>query len=224
MLPCALAGQCRSLRLLALTVVALTLVSSHCDAQAQSVAGIAIGSPMSAVRQLNGTPADSLVNPPIAIRDFMLASGSQLEVTIDTDLDAVLWLHLGWAGNPEDAATDFGGFVFGKTTLAAIRKVCGSNGFCHLNGLAPAFENRGKFMMLNCYDVVGPEPLVVGFVTEVAREDVEAVQNGTQGDTDLGDKARLSWIILASRTYMDAIWGEKRVSDDPCPPVVWARW
>lgn len=217
-------GSRRSMRMIATVLLALIAVSSLPNAQAQSVAGIAIGSPMSAVRQLRGATADSLVNPPLAIRDFMLASGSQLEVTVDTDRDAVLWLHLLWAGNPEDAATDFGGFVFGKTTLAAIRKACGSNGFCYINGLPPAFEDKGKFMMLNCYDVVGPEPLVVGFATEVAREDVEAAQDGTQGDTDLGDKARLCWIILAKRTYIDAIWGLERMSDDPCPPVVWARW
>lgn len=213
-----------SLRRLVVALVLVALATWHIEASAQSVAGISIGSPMSAVRQLRSTPADSLINPPLAIRDFILPSGSQLEVTVDTERDVILWLQIGWAGNPEDAATDFGGFVFGKTTLAAIRKVCGSNGFCYFSGQAPAFEHKGKFMLFNCYDVAGPEQLVVGFATEVAPEDVEAAQNGTLGSTDMGDKARLSWIILASRTYMDAIWGEKRMSDDPCPPVVWARW
>lgn len=213
-----------SIRRLVVALACVTLAVWHIEANAQSVAGISIGSPMSAVRQLRSAPADSLVRPPLAIRDFILPSGSQLEVTVDTERDVILWLQLAWAGRPEDAATDFGGFVFGKTTLAAIRKVCGSNGFGYWSGQAPAFEHRGKFMMFNCYDVDGPEHLVVGFVTEVAPEDVEATQSGTLGSTDLGDRARLSWIILASRTYMEAIWGEKRMSDDPCPPVVWAHW
>ncbi len=213
-----------SRRALVVALAFVAFVAWHMEANGQSVAGITIGSPMSAVRQLRSTPADSLIKPPLAIRDFMLPTGSQLEVTVDTERDVILWLQIGWAGHPEDAATDFGGFVFGKTTLAAIRKYCGSNGFCYFNGLAPAFEHMGKFMLFNCYDVVGPEPLVVGFATEVAPEDVAAAQNGTLGSTDMGDKARLSWIILASRTYLDAIWGEKRMSDDPCPPVVWARW
>lgn len=220
----AFARQCISVWRMARALVFIVCLTFCQEAHAQSVAGIAIGSPMKAVWQLGGALSDSLISPPLAIRGFFLASGSQLEVTVDTERDAVLWLHLGWAGNPEDASTDFGGFVFGRTTLTAIRRTCGSNGFCYVEGLSPAFMNEDKLMFLNCYDVIAQEPLVVGFVTELSPEFIEAWRAGLSDLADLADHALLSWIILARRSYLEVIWGQDRMSDDPCPPIVWAQW
>ena len=207
-----------ALAALAVSLAAATAFAGAAGAPA--LLGLAIGAPESAERALHLAVADSAVAPSLAIRRYELPDGGNLEVTVDRTTNQIVLLQHLRLGQTGVVASDLAGFDYGRTTLAGIRKVCGSNGFIYPKG--PTGDQVGdRFVLVNAYDVAG-QPLVVVFLTSVPMDDVRKLAAGDRKNPDaLGDLAVLSGMILARRDFVEKVWGAGRMADDPCPPVPW---
>lgn len=189
-------------------------------ARAQTVLGLAIGAPESALGGLGVAAADSIVTPAMAIRGYNLPDGARFEVVVDRQKDAIVFLQHSRLGTTETTAGDLPGTTYGRTTLAELRARGGSNGFAFRGGPGPSVVGD-RFVLTNAYDVSG-QPLVVLFLSALPAADVEKLKAaGEQGAAALGDRAVMAGTILARRAYLETVWGSERIADDPCPPLVW---
>jgi len=144
-------------------VLALALTLLAPISFAQSIAGIHVGEPASALDKLSLKPT---VRDRIGSMDtvkYKLVNGNELSVTYESPTNRIVYLECDWNRNPESVATDFPGFKFGSTTLEKIRIANGSNGFSYKsNAMNTA---GGQLFTFNAYSIKEKPGLVAVFVT-----------------------------------------------------------
>jgi hypothetical protein len=114
--------------------------------------------------------------------------------------------------------SDFPGFVYGQTTLADIRAHAQNNGFAfkeHLIGV-----RLDGLALFNAYEIEGTPGVVVTFVTKLSKTDDERLRTG-KANVDINRAARLDAIILADAGYLNAIWGDAKLTHKAYKPIRW---
>lgn len=204
----------------AVALVLALVLAQVTTAGAQSLLGLSIGDPPAAVDKLGVAAVDSLVAGSMFIRGYDLPDGGRFEVAADTQANEIVFLQHARLGATATTPGDLPGTTYGKTTLAELRARCGSNGFAYPGGPGPSVVGD-RYVLTNAYDIDG-QPLVLMFLTALPAAEVEKLKAaGAQGAAALGDRAVLAGMILARRAYLETVWGVERISDDPCPPLVW---
>lgn len=108
------------------------------------------------------------------------------------------------------------GLVFGTSTLAAIRKKFGSNGFSFK---AHAMKLLGPdIVSVNGYELARQPKTVLMLVTSQPVKDIPEVDGKPAIDTGRGT---LQAVILADIDYLSHLWGQERVADPKSRPVEW---
>ena len=87
----------------------------------------------------------------------------------------------------------------------------GSNGFAYDQNPTGRFPDG--IVLSNNYEIA-ETGLVAIFITKCSFEDLN------ETNPDIADRAKLVSLILADRTYLDSIWGE-RWSDTAYHPIFW---
>lgn len=206
---------------LALVLVAALLAAPAAPARAQSVLGLSIGAPESALGGLGLAAADSIVTPKMSIRGYDLPDGGRFEVVVDRATNETVFLQHSRLGATETAVGDLPGTTYGRTTLAQLRARCGSNGFVYRGSPRPDAVGD-RFVLTNGYDIEG-QPLVAVFLTSLPVDLARKFASGSEADAKaMGDIAVLSGTILARRDYIETVWGAERMTDKDYRPIAWA--
>lgn len=204
----------------ALVITALAAI----PAAAQSILGLKLGAPESALGSLGLAAADSIVTPKMSIRGYDLPDGGRFEVVVDRAENAIVFLQHSRLGAQESSAGDLPGTTYGRTTLAELRARFGSNGFVYHGSPRPDVVGD-RFVLTNAYDLEGggAQPLVAVFLTSLPVEQAKRFASGNEADAKaMGEIAVLSGVILARRSYVETVWGSERMADKACRPVAWA--
>ena len=150
----------------------------------------------------------SPVGNDVAIK-WQLADGDTLSATASADTRRILFLE-------EDAlpgapnATPVPGLTLGATTLADLRRRFGSNGM--------GFESNaetlgaGRLTGVNCFELRHAPGVFVAFVTQLSAAD-------TKTPVEPGNGVLVA-IIVARKSYLQEIWGEKLLHDPAYRPIV----
>lgn len=146
----------------------------------------------------------------------------RLFIAIGADLK-IVYMEVSWLGTGRLAMSDFGGFVFGRTTISHIRERFGCNGFMFVEGPGMFMDDEGKLVSVNSYAVAG-NGVVASFGTAYPAEFVQKVRETGAIDL-LGEfDPVLRLMSLAQRDYLEVIWGEDTMSDEGRLPITWASW
>ena len=145
-----------------------------------------------------------------------LPDGNDVAVTSNAGDGRIVYLESDWAGPKAQAQSDYPGFIYSITTLAAIRKTFGNNGFAfkeHAGGMIPQ-----GLALFTCYRLAAASGVAACFVTLVPKPEVADVQAHPE---QIGTRARLVSIILGDMHYLDGLWGEEKMSDPANAPIAW---
>ncbi len=167
--------------------------------QAQSLSGLRLGDDASRLATL-GSPVATDKYKAYVVRKWSLANGNELSVTTD-NADGIVYMESDWGrGSSESTGCDVQDLKFGVTTLSAVRKRFGSNGF--------AFKKTGGVLtvpdgvvMINSFEFGHS---VVTFFTAVRDKDGLA-----EGNLLVADRAKLDAISIATEEYAKSEWGER---------------
>ena len=181
------------------------------------MSGIAVGDKISATSKLGVLPSATERMGPFTAQKWQLPNGNELSATALSETGEIVYLESNWGGVESGARSDFPGFEYGRTDLAAIREALGSNGFAIAGRMAEPLSD-GAMALFNAYELAGDEGPVVVFVTKVAASDVPAARAAPQR---LSEFARLDTIILSNPGYLEATWGPERTYDPAYRPIEW---
>lgn len=181
-----------------LMAAALT-ISSMGPVQAQSIAGMRIGDSRAQFNRLRVTPSRVDHAGAYIITAWHLADGNQISATTSKD-GRIVYLESDWGGHESGAKSDFPSFVFGRTTLAQIRRKLGNNGI-EFEDRPPTTPTEGGVALLNSYQA---GQTIITFVTKVLPKDFDAVK---RKPSNLGQAATLDALILADPYYARVNWG-----------------
>lgn len=201
-------------------VLAFALTLPATGSFAQSIAGIQIGEPVSALDKLNLQPTARATIGSMDTVKYKLVNGNELSVTYESPTGRIVYLECDWNRNPASAATDFPGFQFGVTTLEKIRIANGSNGFSYKSNAM----NRaaGELFTFNAYSIKDKPSLVGVFVTALNIAELRRRRDNKEpGADDVAKNLTLDAIILAEESYLDGIWGKEKIYDPDVKPIRW---
>jgi len=202
-------------RHLLLLALSLTLALAH-TAHAQSLDGFKLGDEITAALLIHEPPSATGKIGTFDGYRWNKPSGNTISVTADPDSDKIVFIETDWGGGAAPTKTDLPGLAYGKTTLAAIRKKFGSNGFSFK---AHAMKLIGDAVIsVNGYEIAGQEKTVLMLVTALPVKDVPEVNGKPAIDPA---KGTLQAVILADIDYLGSIWGSERVADPQSHPVEW---
>jgi hypothetical protein len=187
---------------------------------AQSIAGIHVGGPASALDILNLKPiARDRVGSMDTVK-YKLTNGNELSATFESPMGRIVYLECDWNRNPESAAIDFTGFKFGSTTLQQIRVANGSNGFGYKSKAMNTAA--GELFTFNGYRIKDKPGLIAVFVTALNIAELrKRRENKEPGADDVAKSLTLDAVILADETYLDGIWGKEKIYDKEAKPIIW---
>ena len=202
-----------------LAAIALLLV---CETSfAQNMSGIAIGNSADKLRELGAElVAKQDMGPHTAIR-LKLPDGNELSATFSRATGKIVYLESEWSGERSGSFSDFPGMLFGKTTLDQIRERLGNNGMRYLEGPGEVSDDDG-IATFNSYDLATSNT-VVTFVSRISRARMESLikANGPNFEPNFGAEFKLAGLIWADKSYLEGIWGEERITDQPYTPIEW---
>jgi len=205
-----------------MVAVTLALIQlSH--ARAQSLSGVNIGSDKSALNQLGVAPSSSQALGPHTAVKFALPGGNSLSATFLRSSGKIVYAETDWGGQGAGAYSDFEGFKFGETTLDDVRAKFGHNGLIFGERPAVTIMDDGTLALLNSYEIAGRNEIAT-FVTSIPPAEMAALQatNGSSKLADIvGQRAKLTSLILADREYADTIWGANKTFDAGYAPISW---
>ena len=181
--------------------IGLLLAFVASGANAQSLSGISVGNPASATSRLGSNPIARQSSGPFDLIKWRLLDGNELSVTFERRTQKIVYIESDWGGRAAGAYSDYPGFSFGRTTLAAIRKKMGSNGMGFTERPAVA-EVEGGMAAFNTYEING---VLVTFITKVKNTDMPLIAKKL---AELGDLAKLEAIILCAPEYAATTWGK----------------
>ncbi|MPR11864.1 hypothetical protein [Microvirga tunisiensis] len=188
------------------------------SAQAQSLSGIRVGEEVSSASRIDARPLPSKSGDPHEERRWKLSDGNRLSVAADPETKRIVYAEKTWGGSANGKPADFPGFVYGETTLADIRARAQNNGFAFKERLIDVRPDG--LALFNAYEVEGAPGVVVTFVTKLSKRDDERLRTG-KANVDINRAARLDAIILADAGYLDAIWGDAKLTHKAYKPIRW---
>ena len=193
----------------------LSFQSLCLPARAQTLHGLTIGeSLIPALKRMPRTQNFSQVGDHVAIK-WSLSDNVSLSATASPDTGKIVFLEEDW--NATSAANDLPlpGLAFGTVTLGDIRHRFGSNGI----GFASNAETlrEGSLTGINCYELQHVPGVLVAFVTRLLPPEPRKMRAPNAIDT--GNGVLVSFMI-AQKTYLQEIWGNKLLFDPHYRPIV----
>ena len=196
----------KSITTFALSCVMLIFVQVD-RAFCQQLSGLSIGESFTQTKLLGFPPSQLNRSGPFLIAKWDMPDGNFLSVTATAD-GVIVFLESNWGYGVSGRFTDFPGLVFGKTTLAEVRKLTGSNGFCFLSRGCVSDSGSG-IVNFNSYGVSGNNNVVITFIT---------VSDYAMASKDPSN-AVLDSIIVGYKPYLNGIWGKEKISDPKYRPI-----
>jgi predicted aspartyl protease len=200
-----------------------SLLPSAANSCAQSLSGIRIGDDLSsAIKQIGFPPDKADRSGPFTYSMWTLGDGNELNVTTRTGEDKIIYMEsdwFGWRGDRGSSETDFANFFFGRTTRQEIMSKLGSRGILYKDRFPFSVQPDKSAVFDTIYDVFGTN-IIANFVTRIDETEMRLrVKKLVQYKAShLGDSGVLVGIIVADRTYIDNLWGE-RVATENYRPV-----
>ncbi len=201
-------------RLFGLIVLGFTFAAIHA-AHAQSLDGFQVGGDIKAALASHAAPAASGKLGDADVYRWALDNGNSTSVTADAK-GRIVFVETDWGGDVGASATGIPGVTFGATTLAAIRKKFGSNGFSFKKHAMHMDAN--DIISVNAYHLKAVKSVVLVLVTTLPVAAVPEVDGKPQIDSG---KGTLQAVTLADTAYLDQLWGAEKVSDPKEKPVGW---
>ncbi len=199
-----------------LAVLGLAVALDAGAAHAQSLDGFKVGEAIKAALLTHEAPSATGKIGTFDGYRWNRASGNDTSVTADPDSDRIVFIETDWGGGTAPTKTDVPGLAFGKSTLAAIRKKFGSNGFSFKAHAMKLMET--DIVSVNGYELARQPKTVLMVVTSLPVKDVPEVDGKPAIDTG---KGTLQAVILADIDYLSSIWGQERLADPKSHPVEW---
>ena len=211
---CCLAAEGDSVRYLPCLLM-LSLHALCLPARAQTLHGLTIGELLiPALKRMPKTKDLSQVGNDVAIK-WRLSESVSLSATASPDTGKIVFLEEDWSA--ASAATDspLPGLVFGAATLGDIRRRFGSNGI----GFASNAETLqdGALVGIKCYELRRAPGIFVAFVT---RSTPPGSAGGRASNTIDTGKGVLVSFIVAEKTYLQKIWGDRLLFDPHYKPII----
>jgi hypothetical protein len=202
-------------------VLALALTLLPTGLLAQSIAGIHVGDPASALDKLNLRQTARATTGSMDTVKYTLANGNELSVTYQSPAGRVVYIECDWNRDPASAASDFPGFQFGVTTLERIRIANGSNGFSYKSNAMNVGAN--ELFAFNAYSIEDKPGLVGVFVTAVKISELRRRRDNKEPSAeDVAKNLTLDALIIAEESYLDEIWGKEKIYDPNVKPMKWS--
>jgi len=192
-----------------IAAIVATLVTT--SALAQAMSGISVGDTLAKTSELGIKPTFKENMGPFLIQKWRLGDGNDLSITAVRTSGQIVYMETNWGGKSSGAFSDVNGMVYGKTTLAEIRKRFGSNGFAYRDR-GTGVELEDSIALFNSYELEGHPGLVATFITRLSHRDAKAKKPY---------EAKLDTIIVGHSSYLDTIWGDDKVFDDDYQKIKW---
>ena len=198
-------------------IACLLILSLHAlslPARAQTLHGLTIGELLvPALKRMPKTQNFSQVRDYVAIK-WPLSEGVSLSATASPDTGKIVFLEEDWNAASAVDNSSVPGLVFGATTLSDIRRRFGSNGM----GFASNAESLrdGSLIGINCYELHHAPGVFVAFVTRLTPSGASGGRAPNAVDTGSGVLVSL---IVAEKTYLQTIWGDKLLFDPLYKPI-----
>jgi hypothetical protein len=187
-------------------------------AAAQSLSGVTVGAPISAVQGLAKPDATQRMGA-YQVQKWTNSHGDGLSVTADTRTGKVVYVEYDWGGRPDGAPVDETGLNFGKTSLDDLRALFGSNGF-NFQGAPGTLKVDDGLVMMNSYDVGKDGGVVTTWVTKISLIKI-ATHKGPFDPSEIGKLAVLDAVMIGDPAYLTELW-TKRMGVDPAnKPIAW---
>jgi len=183
-------------------------------ATAQTLQGLTVGEALiPALKHMPKTQNYGPLGDYVAVK-WQLPGGNDFSATASPDTGKIVFLEED--REPAPAAHDFPlpGLILGTTTLSDIRRRFGSNGIGFASN-AETLQN-GALTGINCFELSHAPGVFVAFVTRVAPPGTPGKRG--QYHIDIGDGVLVS-IIVAEKTYLQEIWGNKLLFDPHYKPI-----
>lgn len=197
----------------ALVVIASQFIATAVTS-AQNLSGISIGDDLAtAVRRIGFSPTKADRAGPFSYAMWKLGDGNQLSVTTRTGDDRIIYMESdwgGWNGGAASAASDFPGFVFGKTKRKDIVTKLGGRGVLYQGRFLFDTKPDKSATFDTIYDIEGTN-LIVDFITRSSAAEMRSFVAGgkTKFESRIWGDPELVAIIIATREYADGLWGER---------------
>jgi len=150
-----------------------------------------------------GPPAETGSYKGMSLQRWNLQNGNELSVAVGKG-GRIVYLESDWDGKSDDTKCDLPELHFGVTTLAALRKRFGSNGF--------GFKSRGQgvktpdgLVLMNSFEV---GTSVITFYTKINGDEFERLK-ASGANPSPADYAKLDAISIADDAYANSEWGER---------------
>lgn len=183
-----------------------------------SMSGISIGNNISSLSVIGKPPTMKENVGKYTLEKYPLIDGNKLHVTYSREDRKILYLETYWGDLKTGAPNDFKGFIYGKTTLKDINNRVGNNGYTYSAKPPVSYSDDGELITLSSYELENAIGQVVTFITRVTPERVKYLnENNIQDGID--EEFRLVSVILADSSYLDEIWGAKKVYDKNYKPI-----
>jgi hypothetical protein len=163
-----------------------------------SMMGLKIGSPKQALNKITLTVKGREEN----MIKYTTANGNDFSVT--TEQGKVVYMENDWLQSPAASQPLFSGFEFGKTSLRAIRKTMGTNGFTYTERNKLTTET--EVIQFNCFEFDSPNNEVLVTITKAALQDHLTEDN-------IADHLKLDAVIISNKAYLDKTWGTEKIYD-----------
>jgi hypothetical protein len=151
----------------------LLLLSFPALLSAQSLAGVRLGASPVTIESLPYTPVAREGRGAIKVSKFKLEDGNDLSVTFNSKVNRIVFVELDWNTSSQASQTGVPGLVFGRTTLAEIRRRHGSNGF---TWKSVGMQRDGdRVLAFNAYEIRDKPGGVVVYVTAVKIAEFQVV-------------------------------------------------
>lgn len=182
------------------------------EAHGQTLSGLGIGDREEKTEEIAGTSMRERSGP-FTMHRWDYADGNSLRLT--TTGGAIIYMESNWGGEARGRTSDFPGLTYGRTTLAEIRAMAGSNGFA-FSEAGPAQPMDDGIAMFNSYEIEGSPGVAVTFVTKVPH-------GANVTGATMATAAVLESIILADIDYQEMIWGDRIPPDRGYVPIQWGQ-
>jgi hypothetical protein len=130
---------------------------------------------------------------------YRTQNGNDLSVTVDED--KIVMMENDRVPGAEGDEPLFSNFKFGKTSLADIRKACGSNGYTYDQRVNMTTDS--ELIEFNCFEFDSPNNEVLVTITKAS------LDQDLSGDK-IPQSLKLDGIIIADAQFMEAIWGKRK--------------
>lgn len=162
------------------------------------MAGIKINAPRKSLQNLN---LEIVARDQSTVK-YRTENGNDFSVTVEKG--KVVYMENDWLQDEKGRQPLFSDFSFGETSLKEIRAKFSTNGFVYKD--RSAIKTDTHLVMFNCFefDSKGGEVLVT--ISKISLDEAVSIE-------DVADKLKLDALIIASKSYLDVIWGKEKSFD-----------